>query len=80
MLLYLYRKLTTHKESTAMTYQIIKNDTVIKTISAKTMNSIYTQFNGYAKKRGATAETRNGAIGVMVWILANQDVLSLSAV
>ena len=63
-----------------MTYQILRNDTVIKTISAKTMNSIYTQFNGYAKKRGATSEPRNGAIGVMVWILANQEVLSLSAV
>ena len=63
-----------------MTYQILRNDTVIKTISAKTMNSIYTQFNGYAKKRSATAKTRNGAIGVMVWVLPSKDVLRLSAV
>ena len=63
-----------------MTYQILRNDTVIKTISAKGMNSIYTQFNGYAKKRGATSETRNGAIGVMVWVLPSKEVLSLSAV
>ena len=74
------RKQTTHKELTAMTYQILKNDTVIKTISAKGMNSIYTQFNGYAKKRGATPETRSGAIGVMVWVLPSKDVLSLRAV
>ena len=63
-----------------MTYQILKNDTVIKTISAKTMNSIYTQFNGYAKKHGATAVYNSGAIGVLVWVLPNQEVLSLSAV
>lgn len=60
-----------------MTYQILRNDTVIKTIRAEGMNSIWTQFNGYAKKRGATAEERSGAIGVLVWILPNQDVLSL---
>ena len=63
-----------------MTYQILKNDTVIKTISAKELNSIWTQFNSYAKKRGATAEERSGAVGVLVWILPNNDVLSLSAV
>lgn len=63
-----------------MTYHILNNSTVVKTITAKGMNSIWTQFNGYAKKRGATAEERSGAIGVLVWILPNQDVLSLSAV
>ena len=63
-----------------MTYQVLKNDTVIKTIKAKGMESIYNQFNNYAKKRGATAETRSGALGVLVWILPSNDVLSLSAV
>ena len=63
-----------------MTYQILKNDTVVKTITAKGMESIWTQFNNYAKKRGATAEERSGAVGVLVWILSNQDVLSLCAV
>lgn len=63
-----------------MTYQILKNNTVIKTIKAKGMESIWTQFNGYAKKRGATAEERSGAIGVLVWILPSNDVLSLAAV
>ena len=63
-----------------MTYQILKNKTVVKTIKAKGMESIWTQFNTYAKKRGATAEERSGAIGVLVWILPNNDVLSLAAV
>ena len=63
-----------------MTYQILKNNTAIKTISAKGMESIYNQFNGYAKKRGATPESRSGAVGVMVWVLPSNDVLSLSAV
>ena len=63
-----------------MTYQILKNDSVIKTIQAKNMDSIWTQFNGYAKKRKATPESRSGAVGVMVWILPSEDVLSLKAV
>ena len=64
-----------------MTYQILKNDTVvIKTITAKGMESIYNQFNRYAKKRNSTPESRSGAVGVMVWVLPNGDVLSLSAV
>ena len=63
-----------------MTYQILKNDTVVKTISAKSMDSIWTQFNSYAKKRKATPESRSGAVGVMVWVLPSNDVLSLSAV
>ena len=63
-----------------MTYQILRNDTVIKTLTAKTMNSIYTQFNGYAKKRSATYEERSGAVGAMVWVLPSKEVLSLSAI
>lgn len=63
-----------------MTYQILRNAAVIKTIKAKELNSIWNQFNRYAKKRGATAEERSGAIGVLVWILPNSDVLSLAAV
>ena len=63
-----------------MTYQIIKNDTAIKTLTAKGMDSIYNQFNGYAKKRGATYEERSGAIGAMVWVLPSKEVLSLRAV
>ena len=70
----------TSKELTATTYQILNNDTVVKTIKAKGMESIYNQLNGYAKKRGATAESRSGSVGVMVWILPSGDVLSLSAV
>ena len=63
-----------------MTYQILNNNTVIKTIKAKGMNSIYTQFNNYAKKRGAVSKIQSGAVGVMVWVLPGNDVLSLSAV
>lgn len=63
-----------------MTYQILKNETVVKTIKAKGMESIYNQFNTYAKKRSATSESRSGAVGVMVWILPSEEVLSLKAV
>ena len=62
-----------------MTYQILKNNTVVKTLTAKSMASIYNQFNNYAKKRGATSEERSDAVGSMVWILPSNDVLSLSA-
>ena len=63
-----------------MTYQILKNNTVVKTLTAKGMDSIYNQFNGYAKKRGAVSKIQSGAVGVMVWILPSNDVLSLSRV
>ena len=63
-----------------MTYQILNNEILIKTITAKGMASIYNQFNTYAKKRKATPESRSGAVGVMVWVLPNGDVLSLAAV
>ena len=63
-----------------MTYQILKDGVAIKTISAKGMESIYNQFNSYSRLRKATPESRSGAVGVMVWILPNGKVLSLSAV
>ena len=63
-----------------MTYQILNNDTVVKTIKAKGMNSIYTQFNSYAKKKNAVSRDDGNAIGAMVWVLPNGDVLSLSQV
>ena len=63
-----------------MTYQILKNGILVKTIEAKGIESIFNQFNSYAKKRGGNYELRDGVVGAMVWILPNQDVLSLSAV
>ena len=60
-----------------MTYQILNNDTVVKTIKAKGMNSIYAQFNTYAKKKSAVSRNDRNAIGAMVWVLPNGDVLSL---
>ena len=63
-----------------MTYQILNNEILIKTITAKGMASIYNQFNTYAKQRKSTPESMTGVIGCMVWVLPNGDVLSLAAV
>ena len=63
-----------------MTYQILNNGVPVKTIKAKGMNSIYSQFNTYAKKKGAVSRDDASAIGAMVWVLPAGNVLSLSRV
>jgi hypothetical protein len=61
-----------------MTYQILKNNVEIKTLNAKGMNSIYNQFNIYAKKRQAISKPCETAIGMMVWTLPNGETLALA--
>jgi hypothetical protein len=44
-----------------------KNGKAVKTISATSMNSIYTQFNNWAKAQGSTIIEDSDAVGMMKW-------------
>jgi len=59
------------------TFTITKNDKATKTVKAKYIDSIWTQFNGYAKKKGAVSQNKKGAIGCMVWVLPTGEILEL---
>jgi len=60
-----------------LSFTITKNDKAIKTVKSKSMNSIYTNFNGYAKNKGAVRQDKKGAIGCMVWVLPTGEILEL---
>jgi len=61
-----------------LSFTITKNDKATKkTVKAKYMDSIWTQFNGYAKKKGAVSQDKEGAIGCMVWVLPTGEILEL---
>jgi len=53
-----------------MTYQIYQNDKLVKTIGAKGMNSIYTQYKKYCFARHASVMMQcdqNTSVGLLYW-------------
>ena len=60
-----------------MTYQILKDDIAVKTISAKGLNSIHNQFDTYAKNRKAVSRQNNCLVCFIVWVLPSGSILSL---
>ena len=65
-------------------YQLQVNGSPAKKTFSKnassTMNTIWTQFNRYAKGKDAIAQGDSTVLGSMVWVLPNGDRLSLAKV
>jgi len=67
---------------TMLTYQIYKNDELVKTIAAKGMNSIYTQYKKYCFTRHASIMMQcdqNTSVGLMYWTNYSENYYLKSA-
>ena len=53
---------------TNLTFQVAKNGNPGRTVSARTMNSIWTQYNSPLRKKGFVFKSKKGSIGGAVWV------------
>lgn len=70
--------------TTKSVYQLQVNGSPAKKTFSKpalsAMNTIWTQFNRYAKSKNAIAQDDSTVLGLMVWVLPNGDRLSVKKV
>ena len=60
-------------------YQILNDDKAVKSISAKGLVSIHSQFSNYAKNKGAVCRENNCLVCPFVWVLPSGSILSLQS-